>query len=78
MSRTRRKHPIVGIAVCRGERADKRAWHRAYRRAVRLLIGLGAFECLHATFHREFSNPWHMGKDGKAYGHGAMPALLRK
>jgi len=74
MSRSRKNTPILGNTTCRSEKADKVAWHRRYRRAVRRLLGID--EMLH--MHWEFSNPWEMGKDGKRWRDCPRQEWLRK
>lgn len=73
MSRSRKKAPVTGFTTCRSEKADKRAWHRAFRRAARQSEDAGEH-----LRQREFSDPWVMGKDGKCWWGNGRPELLRK
>lgn len=70
MSRSYRKTPITGIAVCDSEKDDKRRAHRRRRAAER---SHGRFVDL-----REVSDVWDMGKDGKAWWGDRAGRLLRK
>ncbi|MES2041286.1 MAG: hypothetical protein V4495_26000 [Pseudomonadota bacterium] len=70
MSRSYRKQPIMGIAVCSSERNDKQLWHRRWRATERMAISKLTPELLdnHITSSRfEVSNVWAMGKDGHRY-----------
>lgn len=65
MSRSKKKTPIHGIAVCESEAKDKRIWHKRMRTRERdrLITDLEGL----STDRREVSNRWTMGKDGKGY-----------
>lgn len=78
MARSHRHKPIWGHTTCPSEKSDKQLWHRRFRRAVRQLPDLDE-ETLHANLHRQYSNPWSMGKDGKSgWQHDPRPEWLRK
>lgn len=65
MSRSKKKKPIHGIAVCESEAKDKRIWHKRMRTRERdrLITDPDGV----STDRREVSNRWTMGKDGKGY-----------
>ena len=70
LSRSRRKHPYIGITTCESEKDDKREAHRRYRHAVRQRLRAdgapGELEAAETLPHwRTFSDPWTWGKDGK-------------
>jgi hypothetical protein len=65
MSRSRRRTPISGIAVCRSERQDKLIWHRRARRAVRQMLSCGEEDI--QPSRRLLGDPWDFGKDGKRW-----------
>ena len=61
MSRSRKKTPVVGVAA-ESERGDKELWHRRLRARVRRALAQGK----EMPDVKEASNPWYMGKDGRA------------
>ena len=65
MSRSKKKTPIHGIAVCESEAKDKRLWHKRMRARERdrLITDPEGI----STDRRQVSNRWTMGKDGKGY-----------
>lgn len=70
MSRSRRKTPIFGIAICASERADKKIWHHRFRTRERQTLTSMApqqWEAHLGVQEREVSNVWAMGKDGRGY-----------
>lgn len=75
MARSRRKTPIIGIAVCDSEKSWKRGANRKLRRAVRAALIRGD-DVLPEL--REVSNVWTFGKDGKLYWPDLEPRYLRK
>ena len=81
MSRSRRKHPIIGITTAESEKKDKQRYNRRYRHRtrqwLRSLIDPADHEPL--PLLSEFSNPWCMDKDGKRYFDSKQsPRLMRK
>ncbi|MET3139456.1 hypothetical protein AAKU61_003837 [Undibacterium sp. GrIS 1.2] len=69
MSRSHRKVPIIGHAVCSRERQDKR-WHRRWRAGERTQLTGASTETLSAylpLLENEVSNTSLMGKDGRFY-----------
>lgn len=75
MSRSRKKHNISGIAVCKSEKQDKRLANRRLRAAVREAMAYGA-EVMPEL--REISNVWTFGKDGKQWWGDRFPQGFRK
>lgn len=75
MSRSRKKTPIHGIAVCESEKKDKRIWHKRMRthERDRLIVDPDGVQ----THHKAVSNRWTMGKDGKGY-FPEHPEMMRK
>ncbi|MDQ1919809.1 hypothetical protein [Massilia pseudoviolaceinigra] len=70
MSRSRRRNPIWGIAICRSERWDKKDWHGRFRPRERQALVAASPEALEShlpVLERQVSNVWAMGKDGRAY-----------
>lgn len=63
MSRSKRHSPVTGVALCASEKQDKQAWHRKFRRKAKERI-LQEDEYVD---HREVSDIWTMGKDGKCW-----------
>lgn len=63
MSRSYRKTPIVGITTCRSEKEDKRLANRVVRARNRQRMRVG----LEPLDRRALTDPWSMGKDGKAW-----------
>ncbi len=65
MSRSRKKTPIHGIAVCDSEAKDKRIWHKRMRsnERDRLIVDPEGVQ----THRHDVSSRWTMGKDGKGY-----------
>lgn len=64
MSRSKKKLPIVGIAICDSEKKDKQTANRKLRTAVRVAIAEGN-EVMPEL--RKVSDVWTFGKDGKNY-----------
>lgn len=75
MARSRRKTPIIGIAVCDSEKPWKRGANRKLRCAVRAAMSRGD-DVLPEL--REVSNVWTFGKDGKHYDADLESRHLRK
>jgi len=70
MSRSRRRTPIHGHTTCRSEREDKKLWHQRWRTRERTLLTGAPPDALDAhlpLLEKQVSNPWTMGKDGRAY-----------
>lgn len=70
MSRSRRKRPFFGFTSCRSERADKKTWHPRWRARERTALASASPEGLEAhlpVLENQITNPWRMGKDGRAY-----------
>lgn len=70
MSRSRRKKPITGIAVCASERDDKRCWHQRLRARERTLLSGASPDALESHLPidpREVSDDYAMSKDGRQY-----------
>ncbi len=66
MSRSYRKHKIMGNTCARSEKKDKRFHNRRMRRKVHDQIGRGEFERPFPV-DNEVTDPWTMDKDGKQY-----------
>src|SRR5580692_7140365 len=66
MSRSKRKTPITGITTAETEADEKAKWHRRHRREERARLKTEGQDYI-ARSHKEHSNPWLMGKDGKTY-----------
>lgn len=75
MSRSRKKTPIHGIAICVSEKKDKRMWHGRMRSRERDRL-INDPEGI-TTHDRDVSDPWVMSKDGKSYWPN-YPELMRK
>ncbi len=65
MSRSIKNEYFLSHCGCRSEKKDKKTWHKAFRKKEKQKIGSGDLEEHITTHHREVSNPWTMGKDGK-------------
>lgn len=65
MSRSRKKNPITGIAICASEKSDKKEWHSRMRQMEKCRLRTNPESV--ATVEKDASNPWAMGKDGKRY-----------
>jgi hypothetical protein len=79
MSRSRRKHPFVGIVKnADSEKQDKRAYNRCFRHAAEQALKADPTgESLPVL--REYSDPWAMDKDGKLrFDPVKYPELMRK
>ena len=61
MSRSRKKHPITGVCICRSEKPWKQIANRTLRRHHKWAVRKG--EVL--PLMREVSNIYTWGKDGK-------------
>lgn len=75
MSRSRKKVPITGVAVCESEKQDKRKANRKLRASVRVAI---ADDREVMPQLREVSNVWTFGKDGKGWWGDRFPEVYRK
>lgn len=65
MSRSRKKNPITGIAVCDSEKSYKKEWHSRFRQIERARLKSNPDSV--TTVEADASDPWRMGKDGKHY-----------
>lgn len=65
MSRSTKKTPITGIAICASEKTDKKEWHSRMRQMER--VRLKSKPDSVSTVEADASDPWRMGKDGKHY-----------
>lgn len=63
MSRSRKKHPIVGMTTIESDKWFKASEHRRERAAVRAALATGG----DIPHRRAFGDPWLSGKDGKQY-----------
>jgi hypothetical protein len=77
MSRSRRKTPITAITTAVSEAWEKAKWHRRHRREERARLRASGTEFV-ARSHREHSDPWTMGKDGKKYWAELSDREMRK
>ena len=77
MSCSKRKTLITGITTAVIEKAEKAAWHRQYCHAEKMRLHAEGAEYVGRS-HREHSNLWSMGKDGKRYRKEISAELLRK
>jgi hypothetical protein len=78
MSRSLRRHPIIGMTTATSEKEDKQLAHRRHRRRVNEVLGQ-APETPVLPHRRETSDPWNMAKDGKQrFDPRRFPELLRK
>ena len=77
MSQSKRKTPITGVTTAETEKAEKAAWHRRHRRAEKIRLSSDGGEYVPHS-HKEHSDPWSMGKDGKKYWRDAPIKLMRK
>lgn len=73
MSRSRKKTPIYAMTLAASDKRFKQAEHRRERAAVKIAVTLGQ----EPAAPKEYGNPWHGEKDGKAY-RPDQPDLLRK
>ncbi len=58
----------MGVTNCQSEAFDKKCWHKKWRLRQKQVIGkVIKQDCLDVRIvhHREVSDPWMMGKDGK-------------
>lgn len=77
MSRSVRKTPIAGWAVCESEKIDKILWHRKMRREI--AFRLRQSEEILMPLDREVSDIWDFGKDGKQrFDPKRFPRAMRK
>lgn len=76
MSRSFKHTPILGNTTAKSDKAGKQAYNRRYRNACKRLLSKGA----EIPSIKEFSNPYDLPKDGKAYSQEAVAnkRLLRK
>lgn len=65
MSRSYRKTPKCGVTTARSEKRDKAMSHRKTRARTRQAMLAPEDEATPPLHHREATNPWSMGKDGK-------------
>lgn len=77
MSRSKRKTPISGITTVETEKAEKAAWHRRHRHAEKMRLSMEGAAYIGRS-HKEHSDPWSMGKDGKKYWRNVPVDLMRK
>jgi hypothetical protein len=78
MSRSRRKHSIIGIASCISEKREKRNANRSERKRVRATLTRQSTADL-LPHKREVSDVWSMPKDGKwRFNAKKHPKLMRK
>ena len=68
MSRSYYRSMFTGVTTCRSEAFDKKLWHKKWRLGQKKVIQIHLKkDCLDVrqVHHREVSDPWMMGKDGK-------------
>jgi len=67
VSRSYKKTPITGVLkAVQSEKMDKKRWHRKWRRVEREnLAQEDDFDFYQTVLHKEVSDPWLFGKDGK-------------
>jgi hypothetical protein len=65
MSRSRKKHLIVGVTTAESEKYNKRVANRNMRRKVKSMLKNG--NCDKIPLIREISNVWLFAKDGKSF-----------
>ena len=65
MSRSKKKHNIGGITTAHSEKADKKLWHKIFRRKNRVVLNKTDGEETVFVTEKETSDPWKMSKDGK-------------
>jgi hypothetical protein len=67
MSRSIKNKYFLAHACCQSEKKDKKRWHKIFRKKEKQKINSSNLEEHVTTYHKEISNPWNMGKDGKQY-----------
>lgn len=67
MSRSIKNKYFLAHACCQSEKKDKKRWHKIFRKKEKQKINSSNLEEHVTTYHKEVSNPWTMGKDGKHY-----------
>ncbi len=67
MSRSKKKHPIHGLAGCRSEKKDKKAWHSRFRHTEKQRLKTEDLDEFITTHENDVSNVWDFAKDGKTY-----------
>lgn len=78
MSRSYRKHAIIGITTASSEKQDKQRYNRRFRRVIKQAIHVEPDTELLPHLY-EYSNPWCMDKDGKyRFDPVDHPSWLRK
>lgn len=78
MSRSIKKKYFLAHACCQSEKKDKKIWHKVFRKKEKQKIGSSDLEEHITTHHREVSNPWTMGKDGKRrYSKGYLLSSIK-
>lgn len=78
MSRSLRRHPVIGMTTAPSEKEDKQLAHRRHRHRVNQVLGQTP-EIPVLPHRRETSDPWDMAKDGKhRFDRRRFPERLRK
>lgn len=77
MSRSTRKTPKTGVTTAESEKAEKAVWHRRHRHAEKVSLKQAGGEYVQRS-HKEHSDPWSMGKDGKKYWLEVPGRVMRK
>ena len=67
MSRSIKNKYFLSHCCCRSEKKDKKIWHKAFRKKEKQKVCSNDLEGHVTTHHREVSDLWTMGKDGKHY-----------
>ena len=67
MSRSIKNKSFLAHACCQSEKKDKKLWHKVFRKKEKTNLSNNDLENYVTTHHKEVSNPWIMGKDGKSY-----------
>jgi len=79
MSRSKRKTPKCGNTTAESEKKDKAASHSKTRSLEAKALLKPEDEATPPQHHREATNPWSMGKDGKRrFDPNKNPKLMRK
>jgi hypothetical protein len=79
LSRSKRKTPKTGNTTCHSEKQDKADSHRKTRALEAQAMLQPEDEATPPLHHREATNPWNMGKDGKhRFDPAKHPELMRK
>lgn len=78
MSRSLRRHSVIGMTTATSEKEDKQLAHRRHRRRVHQVLDRDP-KAPTLPHRRETSDPWNMAKDGKQrFDPRLFPELLRK